>query len=155
MAWTPFPDKNNDHPVQLPNCFALCDGSEIIEGIWAGHTTPDINKSRRFLRGGIVTNALNLEEDSLQDHTHESRLNDPGHAHRYDDKYFQDHVNGFPSWAFEDYADERLDQSHDSISAYATTGITMSVNGVSGIGARISSETKPKNMNVVYIMKVC
>ena len=32
MAWTPFPDKNNDQPVQLPNCFALCDGSEIIEG---------------------------------------------------------------------------------------------------------------------------
>ena len=104
--------------------------------------------------GGVVTNALNLEEDSLQDHTHAHSINDPGHAHHYDDKYFQDHVNDFPSWAFEDHADERMDQSHDRISAYAKTGITMSVNGVSG-GARISSETKPKNMNVVYIIKVC
>ena len=45
--------------------------------------------------GGVVTNALNLEEDSLQDHTHAHSINDPGHAHHYDDKYFQDHVNDF------------------------------------------------------------
>ena len=34
-----------------------------------------------------------------------------------------------------------------------TTGILISVNGVNG--ARTSTETRPKNMRVVYIMKIC
>ena len=36
---------------------------------------------------------------------------------------------------------------------HGKSGISMSVTGVQG--ARKGSETKPKNMNVVYVMKVC
>ena len=64
MAWTPYPDKNTPNPVTLPEGWVECDGRAITEGIWAGHTTPDLNKSQRFLRGGIVGNALEMEEDT-------------------------------------------------------------------------------------------
>ena len=43
----------------------LCDGSKIKEGPWKGKTTPDINTSKRFLRGNTVSNVLNLETESV------------------------------------------------------------------------------------------
>ena len=43
-----------------------------------------------------------------------------------------------------------------------TTGIyfnnvqtNIRINGISGINTRIGSETRPKNMKVIYIIKVC
>merc|ERR1712126_280603 len=66
ISWTPNPDrKNSQNPSDIPNGWMLCDGSEIIEGPWAGLLTPDINNSKRFLRGGIVADALKTEEDSV------------------------------------------------------------------------------------------
>ena len=148
MAWTPKPDKNNQDPVPLPNCFEYCNGSPITEGIWKGHATPDLNNAKRFLRGGIVADALNMEEDSMQSHTHSHTLNDPGHTHDYKDKYTckRNYVN-------HDNVHYISNCEMDRVTEKNTTGITMSINGVSD--ARASSETKPKNMNVVYIMKVC
>ena len=149
MAWTPFPDRNNQDPVPLPDCFVLCDGSAITVGIWKGHASPDLNKSKRFLRGAIVADALNFEEDSIQSHTHSHTLNDPGHTHPYKDKYScrRNYVNHDNTQYIDNCEEDRTTSS-------AKTGITMSITGVSG-DARTSSETKPKNMNVVYIMKVC
>ena len=43
----------------------LCDGSEILEGIWKGHRTPDLNKSKRFLRGGEMKDVLKTEESTI------------------------------------------------------------------------------------------
>ena len=43
----------------------LCDGSEIKKGPWKGNRTPDINKSKRLLRGNTASNALNIEKDSV------------------------------------------------------------------------------------------
>ena len=145
---------NLDH-VALPECYVLCDGSQITEGIWAGHTTPDLNKSKRFLRGGLVSDALKVEEDSLQEHSHASTVSDPGHSH------------GYGQWSWngaepDGASDVVFDPSHDDTSIgfkywehteYVTSRISMAVTGVQG--GRKGSETKPKNMNVVFVMKVC
>ena len=92
---------------------------------------------------------LEKQEDSIQDHSH--GILDPGHTHGYDDKY--------TAWEKEythPKADKILstgdqwDASHQSTSNAAKTGVA--VTGV--VGARTDSETRPKNLRVVYIMKV-
>ena len=113
MAWTPKPDKNNQDPVPLPNCFAYCNGSPITEGIWKGHATPDLNNAKRFLRGGIVADALNMEEDSMQSHTHSHTLNDPGHTHPYKDMYSC--VHSYVNHYADDYINQcEMDRVTDS-----------------------------------------
>ena len=148
MAWTPYPDVNTSKPVQLPDCYVICDGSEITEGIWKGHTTPDLNKSKRFLRGAIISDALNMEEDTIQAHSHSHTFHDPGHTHSYIDT--ESYQNNYVNHENVHYINNR---EKTRTTTRAETGITMSVTGVSD--ARTSSETKPKNMNVVYVMKVC
>ena len=109
---------------------------------------------KRFLRGGLVEDALNLEEDSLQDHIHSHSFNDPGHVHPYIDRYHSRQAgNDKYGPSSEDTNGGPWDGITHQTSSSGKTGISMSVNGVSD--ARTGSETKPKNMNVVYIMKVC
>ena len=94
-AWTPFPDaRKKNISAQLPDCYVHCDGSEITLGIWKGHRTPDLNNAKRFLRGGSVSNALKVEEDSLQEHTHYHTLTDDGHTHGFTDRYVGGNSNG-------------------------------------------------------------
>ena len=104
-----------------------------------------------------VSDALNTEKDSIQAHSHFHSFNDPGHQHSYVDKYptMNTGEDGYwgPVTRYSDQIADRYDKSHTSTSYSRKTDITMSVNGVSN--ARTSFETKPKNMNVVYIMKVC
>ena len=109
--------------------------------------------SFRFLRGGIEAEVLYVEEDSLQAHTHAHTFNDPGHTHIYQDKYFihYNNYNGEAWLHFGDNDDIRWDKERTS--ALSKTGISISVNEVNG--ARTSTETRPKNMRVIYIMKVC
>ena len=48
-----------------------CDGSIIAApSLWEGERTPNINGEERFLRGGFDKVQLNIEDDSLQAHTH-------------------------------------------------------------------------------------
>ena len=132
ISWTPYPDKNTENPSDVPQGWMLCDGSEIKEGPWAGHTTPDINNSKRFLRGGIVSDALKTEEDSV---------NTDGLS--VTDNAF--HTYGCPEGT-----------TYVGPTGYGTCGecdsdsycqYTQSVNG----GA---TETKPININVAFIIKV-
>ena len=141
--------------MDLPECYVPCDGSEITEGIWKGRRTPDLNNPKRFLRGGHVSDALKFEEDSLQEHSHTSTVSDPGHSHGYSQWSWKGVPDGNP-----DYVKNMLSDTCNydfPWTGYATTSsksyISISVNGVSG--ARKGSETKPKNMNVVFVMKVC
>ena len=139
MDWTTFTKFKWSKQVQLytkhiPELFVIC---SIF----------------RFLRGGLETDVLNVEEDSLQEHTHAHTINDPGHTHQYGDIYFDhwDNVNGEAWLAFGDNDDLRRD--HLRTNYLSMSGISISVNEVNG--ARTSTETRPKNMRVVYIMKVC
>ncbi len=92
---------------------------------------------------------LKMEEDQLQDHKH--GLSDPGHAHGYVDKYTSPPANGHLGPFGEDPWDQAWDIPHSSTSGRSSTGIT-----VAGVSAsyRHGQETRPKNMNVIWIMKI-
>ena len=145
---------NSQYPIALPECYVPCDGSEITEGIWQGLQTPELNKSKRFLRGGLVSDALKVEEDSLQEHSHTSTVSDPGHSHDFTHTAANGGSDGDPDPLANPIGDAFYWEYPFQRQTYsAKSGISMAVTGVQG--ARKSSETKPKNMNVVFVMKVC
>jgi len=148
-AWVTKPSKETkkDEMVSLPDGWIRCDGSTILEpSAWAGQLTPNLNGEKRFLRGASDSEVLTMEEDQMQDHKH--GLSDPGHSHVYDDKY-NNNIEG-PNDGAQD-GQGVFDQSHTRTSEKSTSGIT--VQGVSS-GYRYGAETRPKNMNVIYIMRV-
>merc|ERR1719458_1270097 len=118
-AWVTKPTKETreDEMVSLPEGWVRCDGATIPEpSVWAGQLTPNLNGERRFLRGASDSEVLNLEEDQMQDHKHQ--VSDPGHFHKYDDKY-SNHADGEDGhWGpgSSDQAVDRFDKSHDSTS---------------------------------------
>jgi len=156
LAWVRKPSKetSDNDMVNLPDGWVLCDGSPIPQpSMWAGQLTPNLNGGRRFLRGASEEDMLTLEEDQIQDHMH--KLSDPGHNHGYVDRYTwadgDSHGDGHwgpGTWA--DTHDDRFDQPHDGTSDTELTGIK--VNGVLGGGP--GDETRPRNMNVIFIMKI-
>ena len=94
---------------------------------------------------------LTLEEDQMQDHEH--GISDPGHSHPYLDFY---------QWMVESityngsggsiYHGGRLHwDGEDRTTDSHNTGMT--VTGVSS-SYRHGDETRPKNMNVIYIIRV-
>ena len=124
-----------------------CNGSVILApSPWEGETTPNINGEERFLRGGLDADQLQTEEDSLQAHTHD--VSDSGHDHGYDDRYVDtDQLYISPGSGY-NYRYNYY--SHASTTNSATSNIKVTdVNG-----AQTSDETRPKNIRVVYIMKV-
>ena len=154
-AWVTKPTKETreDEMVSLPDGWVRCDGATIPEpSVWAGQLTPNLNGEKRFLRGAPDSEMLKMEEDQMQDHKH--TVSDPGHTHNYVDKYPQQNTNdqGFygPSASSFDRKEDRWDKSHTSRTASKHTGMT--VQGVSS--GRHGSETRPRNMNVIYIMRV-
>merc|ERR1719495_1920265 len=148
-AWVSRPVTTSPHTENLPTGWIRCDGSVIPQpSPWAGQKTPNINGENRFLRGGADNIMLQTQEDSIQSHTHS--VSDPGHTHGYDDKWVAYSANGFIGPGGTDYQGDRFDGSHPSTSNSAASGVT--VTGVQG--ARVDSETRPKNLRVVYIMRV-
>merc|ERR1712126_563755 len=154
-AWVNRPNLDGPHTENLPTGWIRCDGSVIPRpSPWAGQTTPNINGENRFLRGGMDGVMLQTQDDSIQSHTHS--VTDPGHAHGYIDKwpncaYFERiHQDGIAGPKDCDKSRDRYDQSHASTSKRSFSGVK--VTGVQG--ARFDSETRPKNMRVVHIMRV-
>ena len=67
IAWTPKPNKDSNESKDLPDGWQECDGAEIVDGIWKGQKTPNINGEGRFLRGaGDKINVLGTEEDQVR-----------------------------------------------------------------------------------------
>jgi len=156
-AWVTKPTKDGDETVNLPEGWVRCSGETIPEpSVWAGQLTPNLNGEKRFLRGSPDSEMLKMEEDQMQDHKH--TVSDPGHSHSYDDKYTNHagHDEGHWGPRESDKTHDRYDKSHASTSAKSPTGIT--VQGVASkfreIDVGVGDETRPKNMNVIYIMRV-
>merc|ERR1712126_132292 len=154
-AWVNRPNIDGPLTQNHPTGWIRCDGSVIPQpSPWAGQKTPNINGENRFLRGGIDGVMLQTQDDSIQSHTHS--VTDPGHAHGYIDKwpscaYFEKiHQDGIAGPKDCDKSRDRYDQSHASTSKRSFSGVK--VTGVQG--ARFDSETRPKNLRVVYIMRV-
>ena len=66
LAWTPKPNKETENPVELPDGWKECDGSQIVGGIWDGQFLPNLNGEERFLRGSSIQDALELENDEVR-----------------------------------------------------------------------------------------
>jgi len=153
IAWVTKPTKYTSELASLPDGWVRCNGDIIPKpSIWAGKLTPDLNGEKRFLRGSSDRDVLTLEEDQMQDHQH--TLRDPGHEHPYEDKYPNqgedsgDGNNGpGNSW---DRKYDRWDKTHNVWTSRVSTGAKV----LSVFGGRSGSETRPKNMNVIFIMKV-
>ncbi len=101
----------------------------------------DINNSKRFLRGGTVAEAFEIEEDAFQEHHHE-------HYHYYRDNYPYSKLGADPE-----------DDTYMYVSASDQTRTTDSpthgriVAADKSTLARTAEETRPKNIKVVYLMK--
>jgi hypothetical protein len=103
---------------------------------------PDINHAKRFLRGGTLSEAFQVEEDAMQEHYHQ-------HTHDYhEDSRF---LRG-GSWG-----DENGDSNFMTATTYdgSTKGAKHGriVAGDKVSAARIATETRPKNIKVVFLMK--
>ena len=102
--------------ADIPDGWVRCDGSAVLDhngSIWAGLTVPNLNGERRFLRGGLDEDVLNLEDDQMQDHLHE--FNDPGHAHIYSATNTYQGCRGTPTQRV------RLTHTHAGQSNHANT----------------------------------
>ena len=152
LPWVPRPNKDTGNPIGIPECWVECNGQLITKGIWNGEKTPDLNEARRFIRGGPLSEALDSQEDSIQQHTH--HINDPGHTHGYvydflANKHYLD--DSFFNWVGKEEGEKGVEHSHRSTTNQQYSGVE-----VSGVNeGQYSEETRPKNMKVTFIMKVC
>ena len=147
-AWTMKVTVSGVEVGDLPAGWQRCDGSTILEpSIWAGERTPDLNNERRFLRGGIDQDVLTMEEDMVIDHHHD--VDDPGHNHPYTDKYYGDGSY----WTFTANQNSKNKEYTDDDKTTSTRKTGIAVTGVKS-GYRSGSETRPRNMNVIYIIRV-
>ena len=146
-----------------------CDGSIIPQpSIWHGLLSPNVNSEGLFLRGGSDTQALNREDDQIQDHSHIDTGHSHGadsHSHGYGEYYSAFSGSGRGDCLPEagqcmhyDHGDSTLNnyiwdsRTSDSVGL----NIHSSNSGVGGIDGsyRKGVETRPKNMRVVYIMRI-
>jgi len=154
-AWIPRINQTGNKQ-DLPDGWLPCDGSKITKGIWAGGNTPDLNSGGHFLRGGSEDDALEKQEDQLQDHQHvdagHTHSNDP-HSHSYYDTYSLDQTG--KSGKGSDYF-QRDDASSTRTSDSTKIIIASSTSNISGVtsGFRSGAETRPRNMKVVWAIKV-
>ena len=110
-------------------------------GPWIGRNTPDINNSKRFLRGGSLGEAFEVEEDAFQEHHHE-------HYHNFADLTSSRYVQA--DWGYSYYLG--IDNADVEYSTHgAIHGRIVAADQISD--ARIATETRPKNIKVVYVMK--
>ena len=129
-----------------------CDGSLINKGPWTGGKTPDLNTEGRFLRGGSEEDVLELQEDQIQDHQHE----DPGHTHGNDP-----HEHSYKSHERDDFSyscGSGCHAQHNEITRKTESSqisINESKTNIGGVMStyRHGSETYPKNMKIVFIMR--
>ena len=119
--------------IDLPPGWQRCDGSTIEHpSPWAGRLTPDLNNEKRFLRGGHDNEQLTLEEDAVQSHNH-----------NYEDRHAafmrpQDPDANHNCVYQMDYRDNEVQICYTTRSTALTGG----------------GETRPKNMNVIFIIRV-
>jgi len=166
LAWVNKPETDCDCVLDLPEGWVRCNGDVIkAPSPWAGKYTPDLNSKGRFLRGGVDRDVLDMEDDMVKSHKHS--VTDPGHSHEvdvdvdehshgYNDKYTEKKEGGECECAggvngIHDHDREDTDMTAVTVDVNVTltsqtTSITLEEYG--------GDETRPKNMKVIYIMRV-
>ena len=135
-AWTMKMEVGGAEVEDIPAGWQRCDGSTIQPpSIWAGQKTPDLNNARRFIRGGRDGDVLKTEEDAVKTLT-------------TIDEYYHigsDSEATCPSTG-SSYGTCKGGSNGCSADKYCTK--TRTIEGTGG------AETKPKNINLVYIIRV-
>merc|ERR1711862_671390 len=162
-AWVTKPSRSSSSSRNLPTCWMKCDGSVINyqNSPWKGSRVPNLNGDGRFLRGGSASQVLTMQEDSVEDHTHS--VSDPGHSHS--DRGHSHSYKKMRRYGAESPVAilvEKYVQKSVSDSTYSTTigraSITTNRANIR-VGSMNTSnkgtETRPKNMIVEWIIKVC
>merc|ERR1719206_1620687 len=145
-AWVSKPSKEtSDHDKQdLPNGWVKCDGSSIPHpSVWAGTLTPDLNGQKRFLRGSDEKDMLTLEAENTRLPDHKHNATSSPHSHTYTETHTSETC-------------KMASGSHWCIYNTDTrTGSTTVHIDVSYVDehSTFDDETRPKNMNVIYIMR--
>ena len=159
IAWVSTPDKvPNPIPNRVPDGWTKCDGRLIAEGPWIGRLTPDLNNRNVFLRGGLESQSLEYENDQILDHQHVDNNHthfDLGHAHSYYDHYniFGVDVQGFQYGFVSPVQAYVYDELKASALSYAQMSNSSSNVGAVQNGYSKGTETRPKNVKVVWLMK--
>ena len=134
ISWVTKVSGYEGETIDLPPGWQRCDGSTIEHpSPWAGMLTPDLNNQKRFLRGGHDNEQLTMEEDAVKSHQHSIK-----------DAYLKGHScpNGMTHVDTIAYANAN-EPFDDFICERQLTS-----------GSAGGEETKPKNMNVIFIMRV-
>jgi len=165
LPWVPKPEPSSETNVTLPYGWLPCDGRLITEGPWQGGKTPDLRGE--FLRGGTIDNVLEKELDEVQNHEHL----DPGHNHPCSATSTQDaHSHGYLRWdccptssgdvhigSGSKYAYWTQSYASDSAQPPISTSCTntKSNSNLGGVASpsRAGTETRPRNMKTIYIMR--
>jgi hypothetical protein len=136
IAW----HKNFSGVPSLPDNYAECNGQVISdsESPLNGETLPDLNGDERFLRGGSLSGTL--QADAFQGHRHLSPISaNNGFFNVWGQTFGQ--APKEPSTSNTE-GDEYFWHSSDPISD--------NTNGT----PRTADETRPKNMSIVWIMRI-
>ena len=113
-----------------------CDGSTIDHpSPWAGKLTPDLNTERRFLRGGHDSDQLKLEDDSIKSHDHSTK-----------DTFFWPYPSPSCPTGSHQVNIWGIDSNHNQDDRRCEEDFSTGSTG--------NEETKPKNMNVIFIIRV-
>jgi len=170
-AWVTKPEANGRSiNPPLPDGWVRCDGGVIpAPSIWEGKKTPNINGEKRFLRGGSDDVMLTKQEDcaKLHDHSHKdsdhyhTASSSSKHGHEVVDDYYDwdDHAGGIYKggsyWQFSNDGGETRTTEKASIGKVETT-VNENSSGLKGVNKQYpgADETRPKNIIVIYIMRV-
>ena len=161
-------NENGTEIAHLPEGWQRCDGSQIELGIWKGKTTPNLNGERRFLRGGLDTDMLTLEDDQLEDHLHKdgghshncsATSKSTPHNHRYRETNREIKVSGGAIYRVQSASDDNWYQnsvSSTEVTVHTTCSLGPTETNMEGVDDQSKSgeETRPRNMNVIFIIRI-
>ena len=151
-AWIAKLTKEDRVGLDLPDGWLPCDGRAIENGLWLGGITPNLNVNGHFLRGGNENNAMEFEEDQMQDHVH----TDPGHSHNSPPHSHSYLDEGSVSGSGFNYVTSNWHKTTPERTTSETEiKIDSSKSNIGGIATeyRSGTETRPRNMKVMWVMK--
>lgn len=146
VAWHPamFPGS----PPSLPSGWARCDGQLLsdAQSPLNGRTLPNLNGQHLFLRG--ATSSGTVQDDRMQTHRHL----DSGHQHGFTRPRWFSFETANGEYIYNPESAAADGQTSTTHTGHAQLGDPVDSNGAATV--RHGDETRPKNMGVVWIMRV-
>merc|ERR1712080_619938 len=166
IPWLPSGPSQDAAPIDLPTGWQLCDGSTIEDpnSPFNGLNTPNINGEELFLRGGSFQQSTVVQNDTIRIHNHNINSAMYNRKDTDEDAYTDGDSNEIDlkieggcfetqstyctsTSAFVGYSTPSVDVDAATVSIHSSnSGVKVNNYG--------STETRPKNMAVVYILRI-